>query len=116
MSDYCMILNTCPNRESGELIASLLVERRLAACVNLVDNITSIYRWQDGIERDSETLLLIKAEQGSYPKIEETIREHHPYEVPEIICLEIAQGAEGYLNWISAATRQPPPTTLEPCT
>lgn len=106
MSDYCTILNTCPDQKTGEQIATLLVEQRLAACVNLMDSITSVYRWQDGIEYDSETLLLIKTEKRHYPKIEETIQQHHPYEVPEIICLDITGGSESYLNWITQTTQQ----------
>ncbi len=107
MSRYCTILNTCPDRKTGEQIATLLVERRLAACVNLIDSITSVYRWQDGIEQDNETLLLIKSEKKHYPKIEETIQQHHPYEVPEIITLNITEGADSYLSWITQTTQQP---------
>ena len=104
MSDYCTILNTCPDHETGEQIAKLLVEQQLAACVNLIDNISSIYRWEDGIEQDRETLLVIKTKKEHYQKIEDTIQQHHPYKVPEEIALDISQGSDNYLNWITQTT------------
>ena len=105
MPDYCTVLNTCPDRETGELIARLLVQQRVAACVNLLDPITSIYRWQDGIEEERETLLIIKTKKEHYQKIEALIQQHHPYEVPEVICLDITAGAERYLSWIAQSTQ-----------
>ncbi len=104
MSDYCIVLNTCPDRNSAQQIATQLVEQRLAACVNLLDNITSIYRWQGGIEQDRETLLVIKTEKALYHTVEASIRQQHPYEVPEVICLEIADGTQTYLDWITQST------------
>ena len=82
----------------------MLVERRVAACINLVDHITSIYRWQDGIEQESETLLIIKTEKSHYPQVEQLIQQHHPYEVPEVISLDIQQGAKNYLSWVTETT------------
>lgn len=103
-TDYCVVLNTCPNRTTGEQIARQLVEQRLAACVNLVDRITSIYRWEDGIEEEQETLLIIKTEKTCYPSLEKTLQELHPYEVPEIIQLPITNGSTSYLEWIHQNT------------
>ena len=103
-NETLLILNTCPDRESAERMAELLVSEKLAACVNLIDNITSVYRWQDGIERDSETLLLIKSKQEHYPSIEATIQQHHPYEVPEVIALPLESGAPSYLEWVAQST------------
>lgn len=99
-----LILTTCPDRTTGESIARLLVTEGSAACINLIDNIHSIYRWKDGIESEQETLLIIKTVKHRYREIEETIREMHPYEVPEIIALDIEQGEESYLQWISQST------------
>lgn len=101
-----LILNTCPDRESAEQIAGMLVSEKLAACVNLIDNISSIYRWQGGIEQDSETLLLIKSRKEHYASIEAAIQQHHPYEVPEVIALPIEGGAPNYLDWIAQSTAQ----------
>ncbi len=104
--DYCVILTTCPNRESGERIAHLLVEQQLAACVNLTGTITSIYRWRGNIEQDQEILLIIKTTKRLYQSIESTVRQHHPYEEPEVISIDIKQGADSYLQWISESTRE----------
>lgn len=103
-SETLLILNTCPDREHAERIAGMLVSEKLAACVNLIDNIASIYRWQGGIERDSETLLLIKSKQEHYLSIEAAIQQHHPYEIPEVIALPIENGSSSYLEWIAQST------------
>jgi periplasmic divalent cation tolerance protein len=97
---YRLILNTCPDRATAEMLARLLLEKRLAACVNIVPGLTSIYRWQGQIETAQECLLLIKTAQEHYPAVEFCIREHHPYELPEIIALSIDQGLPDYLHWI----------------
>ncbi len=99
-----VILTTCPDRTTGESIARSLVTEGSAACINLIDNIHSIYRWKDGIESEQETLLIIKTVKHRYREIESTIKRIHPYEVPEIIALDIEQGDERYLQWISQST------------
>jgi periplasmic divalent cation tolerance protein len=95
-----LILCTCPDRGTSEKIAKRLVEGRMAACVNIMPGLTSIYTWQDRIETAEEHLLLIKSTKERYPAIEQAIRELHPYELPEIIALPIVQGLPDYLNWI----------------
>lgn len=97
-----LILCTCPDRDTSEHIAQKLVEGRLAACVNILPGLTSVYTWQDRLESAEEYLLLIKSTRDCYPAIEQAIRELHPYDLPEIIALPIAQGLPGYLNWIDA--------------
>ncbi|MEC4747678.1 divalent-cation tolerance protein CutA [Methylomicrobium sp. Wu6] len=97
-----LILCTCPDRDTSEKIAKRLVEGRLAACVNILPALTSVYTWQDRLETAEEHLLLIKTTRDCYPVIEQAIRELHPYELPEIIALPIEQGLPGYLNWIDA--------------
>jgi len=97
---HLLILCTCPDRESAEDIAERLVAAQLAACVNIVPNLTSVYRWQGRVERADELLLLIKSRGDIYPTLEATLREAHPYDVPEIIALPVAGGLPSYLNWI----------------
>jgi periplasmic divalent cation tolerance protein len=95
---YC----TCPDQAVAERIATALVEEKLAACVNIVGGIVSIYRWQDGLQRDPEVLLIIKTRENSYPLLEGRIRELHPYDVAEVIALPIVRGAADYLDWLAA--------------
>lgn len=97
-----IILCTYPDRESAEKTARLLVEKRLAACVNILPGLTSIYRWQDKIEAAQELLLLIKSSGDIYQTLEAAIVEHHPYELPEILTIPIEHGLPGYLHWINA--------------
>jgi periplasmic divalent cation tolerance protein len=101
-TDYQIIFCTCPDKITAEKIASLLVENNLAACVNIVPNITSIYRWQGQLERTEEVLLLIKARQDTYSALESLIKKHHPYQLPEIIAVAIERGLPDYLNWIAS--------------
>lgn len=101
-TDYHIILCTCPDKDTAEKIAHLVLEHQLAACVNIVPNITSIYRWQGQIERAEEQLLLIKARQDAYSALESLIKTHHPYQLPEIIAVAIERGLPDYLNWIAS--------------
>ncbi|MBN1237877.1 MAG: divalent-cation tolerance protein CutA [Gammaproteobacteria bacterium] len=99
-----LVLTTCSVSEADGL-AALLVERRLAACVNAVNGITSTYRWQDAVERDQETLLLIKTTRTRYPEVEAAIREHSSYDLPEVLAVPVAGGLPGYLDWLAASVR-----------
>jgi len=101
-TDYQIIFCTCPDKDTAEKIARLLVENNLAACVTIVPNITSVYRWQEQIEAADEVLLLIKARQDAYPLLETMIKTHHPYQLPEIIAIAIERGLPDYLNWIAS--------------
>lgn len=100
MTQVIVTLCTCPDKESAEKIARLLVESRLAACVNILPDLTSVYSWQGQIETADEHLLIIKSPQVGYQAIETAILSHHPYELPEIIAVPVRQGLPGYLNWI----------------
>lgn len=82
-------------------IAKHLVTEKLAACVNIVANITSVYTWQEQLQCDSEVQLIIKTEASSFIKLNERINQLHPYDVVEVIALNIQQGDKQYLNWIS---------------
>lgn len=97
---YC----TCPDQVVAERIAEAVVSERLAACVNLIPGMTSIYRWEGQIQRDAELLLIIKTRCSVYPKLEARIIELHPYRVPEIIALPMQAGSAAYLAWIADNT------------
>lgn len=99
---YQIILCTCPDKDTAEKIARLLITGKVAACVNILPGITSIYLWQEQIESAQEHLLLIKASKSCYQAIEKTISEHHPYEIPEIIAVPIDNGLSEYLQWIDS--------------
>ncbi len=97
---YRLILCTCPDGDSAARLARGLVTRHLAACVNLVPGLTSIYAWQGNIETDQEVLLLIKSRSDRFEAIQAFIRAHHPYELPEIVAVPIEEGSPGYLAWL----------------
>ncbi|MEI2742974.1 MAG: divalent-cation tolerance protein CutA [Candidatus Competibacter sp.] len=108
MTTSCLVvLCTCPDQATAERIAETLVVERLAACVNIVPALVSIYRWQNQIERASELLLLIKTREVVYSLLEARIRELHPYEVPEIVALLIQAGLTDYLGWLADHTGAP---------
>ncbi|NVM35484.1 MAG: divalent-cation tolerance protein CutA [Candidatus Lokiarchaeota archaeon] len=98
--NYFIFLVTVPNIEEGQKIAKILVETKLAACVNIIQNIISIYRWKGKIEEDNEHLLLIKTTEENSNKIIQKVKEIHSYTEPECIGLKIEKGSETYLKWI----------------
>lgn len=102
MSDTLLLLSTCPDAESAAAIARSVVEERLAACVSRVPGLTSLYRWRGDIHQDNEVLLLIKTRRDRYDALCARLVELHPYEVPEVIALEIADGHAPYLAWVRA--------------
>lgn len=95
-----MVYCTCPDAAVADQLAQRAVSAGLAACVNLLPGVTSVYRWQGRICHDREVLLLIKTAETAYPALERLILQHHPYQVPEIIALPIARGYAGYLQWL----------------
>ncbi len=102
MPDVIITLCTCPDQATAEKIARLLVESKFAACVNILPNVTSIYTWQGQVESAQEYQLVIKSAAANYPAIETAIRNHHPYELPEIIAVSVVRGLPAYLNWINS--------------
>lgn len=103
-SAYLLVLNTCPDSESGTRIANALVEEALAACVNILPGLTSVFQWEGKLETSTEVLLIIKTRRSLYRPVERRILELHPYELPEIIAVPIEKGLEAYLNWIDRLT------------
>jgi len=99
-SETLLVLTTCGNAADAGSLAALLVEKRLAACVNAVDKITSTYRWQDRVQQDQETLLVIKTTAARYPAVEQAIRAHSKYELPEVLAIPVAGGSSAYLDWV----------------
>ena len=93
---YC----TCPDRETADNLAAALVSGGLAACVNILHGVESVYRWQGKIERENEILLLIKSDTAHFGALEDTISNLHPYEVPEILAVPVEAGHQPYLEWI----------------
>ena len=100
-----LVITNCPDEAIANAIALAIVEEKLAACVNILPRVQSVYRWQGSIESASEVPLLIKTTAGRYTELETAIRALHPYDVPEIIALPIAQGLPAYLDWLAAETR-----------
>jgi len=104
MTDSLLVFATYPDAESALLAAKHIVRQKLAACVNVLPQMTSVYEWQSEARTDTEHLLLMKTTAARYPALESAIRDSHPYELPEIIATPIARGLEGYLEWIAAQT------------
>jgi periplasmic divalent cation tolerance protein len=101
--DTLICLSTAPDGDTAARLASTLVEEHLAACVNQVPDVLSTYRWQGRIQRDAEVLLVIKTTRARLPELEARLRALHPYELPELIAVEIAAGSAAYLDWVRAA-------------
>ncbi|MDD5330987.1 MAG: divalent-cation tolerance protein CutA [Sulfuricella sp.] len=99
-----LVITNLPDRDAARELAGKLVEQRLAACVNILAPCESVYRWQGNIEKAQEVPLLIKTLRAHYDKVEKTIRQCHPYELPEIIAIPIAAGLPAYLDWLAAET------------
>jgi len=101
MTQALLVLTNLPDAASAEALAHELVRQRLAACVNILPAVKSVYRWQGALEQAEETPLLIKTGAARYEALQAAIRAAHPYEVPEIIALPIAAGLPAYLDWIA---------------
>lgn len=95
---------TAPDLETADHLGSRLVEEGLAACVNLLPGIRSLYRWEGELRRDAEVLLLIKTREVLFPTLASRLRELHPYDLPEIIACPISQGLPDYFEWVIACT------------
>jgi len=100
--DVVVILCTCPPGDAGR-IARALVTRRLCACVNIVGGVVSVYRWQEKLEEEEESLLIIKGTKNGFEDLRRALVELHPYDVPEVVCLDVKDGHVPYLDWVRAS-------------
>jgi periplasmic divalent cation tolerance protein len=105
MTDKIAVFSACAGREEAEKIARLLVEERLAACVNIVSGVRSFYRWKGALQEDDECLLVIKTSRDLFPALVSAMEKAHSYEVPEVVALPIVEGAANYLNWLEGNLR-----------
>ena len=103
MTDKIVVLSTCDSEEEAAQVARSLVEKRLAACVNIIAGARSIYRWKDEIEDAPEWLLVIKSRRDLFGSLRQEIQKLHTYEIPEVIALPIVEGSETYLAWLDKA-------------
>ncbi|MBS7251891.1 MAG: divalent-cation tolerance protein CutA [Candidatus Freyarchaeota archaeon] len=102
MEEYIQVFTTTEKREHGEKIARILVEKRLAGCVQIVGPVQSTYWWKGKVETSEEWLCLIKSEKSLFNELEKAIKEVHPYETPEIIAIPIVEGSKKYLEWLKS--------------
>ena len=104
-SQYQLVLCTCPDEETAVNIAENIVAQRLAACVNVLPTVYSVYHWQDNVESAQENMIIIKTIAKKYPSLEKVITSIHPYEVPEIIAIDINSGLPEYLRWLESSIK-----------
>jgi len=100
-----LVLTNLPDRASAEKLADAVIERRVAACVNILAPCRSVYRWKGAVQHDEEHPVLIKTTAERYPDLENAIRALHPYELPEIIAVPVVQGLVNYLSWVAEETK-----------
>lgn len=105
MTQYRIALTTCSTPESAAVLARALVERQLAACVNIIPGLRSIYQWEDKIQDEAEALLVIKTDAAHVAALEEAVQELHGYDTPELIVLGVEAGSQPYLDWITQGLR-----------
>ena len=101
-----LVLTSLPDAASAEILANALIDSRAAACVNVLAECHSVYRWQDQVETAAEIPLLIKTTVANYPLVEQIVRAQHPYDVPELIAIPITHGLPAYLDWLTTETEQ----------
>jgi len=106
MEQALLVMTNLPDIASAQALARALVGQRLAACVNMLPQTRSIYRWNDAIEEEAEVTLLIKTTTARYAELEQAIRALHPYELPEVIAVPVSAGSPAYLAWIAQETRK----------
>lgn len=99
-TDVIIAWCACPDQFSARAIANLLVEEQLAACVQILPGVESVYRWRGQVESTAETMLQIKTRADKFPQVEHAISRAHPYDVPELIASPITHGTAGYLDWV----------------
>jgi periplasmic divalent cation tolerance protein len=102
---YCVVLITTKNKDEAKNIAKKILEEHLAACVNIVENISSMYHWENKIVEDNESLMIVKTTKKNFKKLTEVVKSIHSYSSPEIIALPIKDGISSYLKWIDSVVK-----------
>ncbi|MCM8765358.1 MAG: divalent-cation tolerance protein CutA [Candidatus Omnitrophica bacterium] len=105
MRHYFVVYITTADQREAEEIAQILLEKKLAACVNIIPGITSLYRWQGKIEKSKELLLVVKTRKDLFERLVKEVKKHHSYTVPEIIATEIEKGDQTYLKWLEGSVK-----------
>ena len=105
--DIFVVLSTCPDAATAERLGRALVEASLAACVNVLPGVRSIYCWNEAVQSDEEALMIIKTTAACLEAVRDQLVALHPYEVPEVVALPVADGHHPYLAWVASATRTP---------
>jgi periplasmic divalent cation tolerance protein len=100
-----LVLTNLPDRAAAERLADLVIEKKLAACVNILAPCRSVYRWKGAMQHDEEHPMLVKTTAERYPELEKALRAGHPYELPEIIAVPVERGLAAYLDWVAAETK-----------
>jgi periplasmic divalent cation tolerance protein len=100
-----LVLTNLPDRAAAERLADLVIEKKLAACVNILAPCRSVYRWKGAVQHDDEHPMLVKTTVERYPELEKALRAAHPYELPEIIAVPVERGLAAYLDWVAAETK-----------
>jgi periplasmic divalent cation tolerance protein len=103
-NEYIIVMSTVPNEEVGKRIATAVLEKKLAPCVNMVANVRSIYTWKGKINDETELIMIIKTRASLFERIKDEIKANHPYECPEILAIPILAGNQPYLDWIAENT------------
>lgn len=103
---YCIVKSTASNKEEAVKLSRFLVENKLIACANIIENITSIYNWDGKLNQDNEVLIIMKTKIELYDKVEEAIKKLHSYDTPEIIVTPVISGSKEYLDWINEQTEE----------
>jgi periplasmic divalent cation tolerance protein len=106
MTQFCLVLVSCKSQSEARKIGQALVKQKLAACVNIIPKVNSLFFWNKKISREREALLLIKTRRQLFSALSEAIKKSHSYKLPEIIALPVWTGEKGYLNWLKKETRQ----------
>lgn len=107
MDEILLVITNLPDPASARRVAEAVIDSRAAACVNILAQCTSVYRWQGNVERAEEVPVLIKTTRAAYSRLETLIRKHHPYELPEIIAVSVNGGLPDYLQWVAKETQIP---------
>jgi periplasmic divalent cation tolerance protein len=105
-NNFVVFFVTAPDGQCAEVLARKLLEERLVACVNIVPRLRSLYRWEGEVQASDEVLMLLKARRTDIDAVTERVRGLHPYEVPEVIAIDVSGGLRAYLNWLNAETER----------